>query len=130
MDKIIKQNMPNIIGLFGLYYLLSYFIDKSRLAIAPATLPIAKAIAGVTGFINGNHPIKYPTAGFFLNADKLDYTLKIKDLMWLKAMTLTHDDHEGFLNQIFDSDLRLKNEYRPLLNNLVDAETIAAAAKG
>ena len=51
-------------------------------------------------------------------------------MQWLYAITKLNDDNEALLNEIFDGELRLKNQYRPLLNGLVDSETIAAAAKG
>lgn len=129
MGKIIKQNIPTIVALVAAYFMFNRFIDSARLTVSPITKPVSKALAEIQFFVNGSNYIKREWAGFFLNSAKLDYTLKIRDFEWLHAMTLLHDAHEDFLNEIFDNDLRLKNKYRPLLNGLVDSETIAAANK-
>ena len=129
MVKLLERNAPLLIALLGAYWVMNNFIDKGRELTAPITKPVSKVLAEIQFFVNGSNYIKYPNAGFFLNPEKLDYTLKIADMQWLKAIAMAHDDHEGFLNEIFDSDLRLKNQYRPLLSGLVDSESIAAAAK-
>lgn len=129
MGKIIERSLPPLIALFGVYWLINNFVEKGREITAPITRPVSEALAKIQFALNGSNYIKYPNAGFYLDSSKLDYTLKVVDLQWLKAMSLTHDAHEHFLNEIFDSDLRLKNQYRPLLNGLVDADTIATAAK-
>jgi len=129
MVKLLERNAPLLIALLGAYWVMNNFIDKGRELTAPITKPVSKVLAEIQFFVNGSNYIKYPNAGFFLNPEKLDYTLKIADMQWLKAMAMAHDDHEDFLNEIFDNDLRLKNQYRPLLSGLVDSESIAAAAK-
>ena len=50
-------------------------------------------------------------------------------MKWLHAITMTHDDHEGFLNEIFDENLILKPIYRPLVGAEVNAASIATAAR-
>ena len=50
-------------------------------------------------------------------------------MQWLKAMAMTHEKHEDMLNEIFDSDLRVKPIYHSLIGGLVSPETIATAAR-
>ncbi|KPH92752.1 hypothetical protein AMS57_02125 [Pseudoalteromonas undina] len=113
-----------------MYWLINNFVEKGREITAPITKPVSKALAEIQFLINGSNYITRAWAGFYLEQSKLDYTLKVVDMQWLYAITKLNDGNEALLNEIFDSDLRLKNQYRPLLNGLVDAETIAAAAKG
>lgn len=130
MGKIFERSLPALISLFGVYWLINNFVEKGREITAPITKPVSKALAEIQFMINGSNYITRAWAGFYLDASKLDYTLKVADMQWLYAITKLNDGNEALLNEIFDSDLRLKNQYRPLLNGLVDSETIAAAAKG
>lgn len=130
MDKIIERIAPTAIGLFLTYWMVMGFIEKGREITAPITRPVSKALAEIQFLVNGSNYITRAWAGFYLEQSKLDYTLKVADMQWLYAITKLNDGNEVLLNEIFDSDLRLKNQYRPLLNGLVDSETIAAAAKG
>lgn len=129
MGKIFERSLPALISLFGVYWLINNFVEKGREITAPITRPVSKALAEIQFIVNGSNYITRAWAGFYLDASKLDYTLKIADMQWLYAITKLNDGNEALLNEIFDSDLRLKNQYRPLLNGLVDSETIAAAAK-
>ena len=110
-----------------------WFYRKADDKAKEITKPIGQALAQVTMFFNGNSDIKYTNAGFFLNPEKLDSSLKViggKNSYWYRAILLAHDAHKQFLDEIFDSDLRLKNQYKKLLNGRVDAETIETAARG
>ena len=129
MVNVIERNLPTIFIMAAAYYALTRFIKTSREAIAPATKPISKLLAEIQFFMNDSSYIKYPNAGFVLNRDKLDYNYKIANTTWLKAMAAAHPDHEGFLNEIFDGNLTLKPIYHPLLNAVVDADSIATAAR-
>ncbi len=102
-------------------------VDEKSKAI---TKPIGNFLAQVQFAINNSGDIKYPNAGFFLNSEKLDYTLKVNNLVWFDAIEKLHPAHKVFLDEIFDSDKRLKNQYRPLLNGLVDADSIQTVKKG
>lgn len=130
MAKFLDRNWSTILLLLGGYYAYSQIVLRGREAIAPVTRPISKILAEIQFAVNGSNYIRYPNAGFYLDPSKLDYTYKVVDMQWLKAMSLTHDDHEDYLNEIFDADLRLKPQYRVLIDGLVDAETITIAAKG
>lgn len=130
MGKIIERSLPALISLLGVYWLINNFVQKGREITAPITKPVSKALAEIQFIVNGSNYITRAWAGFYLDASKLDYTLKVADMQWLYAITKLNDGNEALLNEIFDNELRLKNQYRPLLNGLVDAETIAAAAKG
>ncbi|NWL16317.1 hypothetical protein FHG08_11505 [Pseudoalteromonas sp. Scap03] len=130
MGKIFERSLPALISLFGVYWLINNFVEKGREITAPITKPVSKALAEIQFFVNGSNYITRAWAGFYLEQSKLDYTLKVADMQWLYAITKLNDGNEALLNEIFDSDLRLKSQYRPLLNGLVDADTIAAAAKG
>ncbi len=130
MGKIIERSLPAIISLLGVYWLINNFVEKGREMAAPITKPVSKALAEIQFLVNGSNYITREWAGFYLDGSKLDHTLKVADMQWLYAITKLNDGNEALLNEIFDNELRLKNQYRPLLNGLVDSETIAAAAKG
>lgn len=130
MGKIIERSLPALISLLGVYWLINNFVQKGREMTAPITKPVSKALAEIQFLVNGSNYITREWAGFYLDGSKLDYTLKVADMQWLYAIAKLNQGNEALLNEIFDNDLRLKNQYRPLLNGLVDSETIAAAAKG
>lgn len=130
MGKIIERSLPALISLLGVYWLINNFVQKGREITAPITKPVSKALAEIQFLVNGSNYITREWTGFYLDGSKLDYTLKVADMQWLYAIAKLNQGNEALLNEIFDNDLRLKNQYRPLLNGLVDSETIAAAAKG
>ena len=129
MGNTIERVLPSLIALFGVYWLLNSFIEKSQKAIEPVTKPIGSALAEIQFMFNGSNYITRAWAGFFLEPSKFDYTLKVIDLEWVYAITKLNDGNESLFNEILDSDLRLKDMYRPLLGSIVDDETIATIRK-
>lgn len=129
MANFLDRNWSTILLLLGGYYAYSQMVLRGREAVAPLTKPVSRALAEVQFFLNGSNYIKYPNAGFYLDPSKMDFNNKVTDMTWLKAMTLTHDDHEAMLNHIFDNTLTLKPQYRVLIGGIVDAESIATVDK-
>ncbi|MFK3865174.1 hypothetical protein [Pseudoalteromonas rhizosphaerae] len=129
VSKAFERNLPTFIGLFGIYWMLNNFIKKGQEITAPLTKPVSKALTEFQFFVNDSNYIKYPNAGFYLNPAKINYEYKVIDMEWLHAITMTHDDHEVFLNEIFDENLILKPIYRPLIGAEVSAASIATAAR-
>ncbi|WP_105180541.1 hypothetical protein [Pseudoalteromonas sp. T1lg21] len=107
-----------------------YFYRKTDEAVSKVTRPVAAALAEIQFAVNGSNYIKYPNPGFYLNPDKLDHNHRVKNKTWLKGMYLAHDDHEEYIEQIFDSTLQLKAPYIPLIGGIVNAGSIATALKG
>ena len=129
MANFLERNWSTILLLLGGYYAYSQMVIRGREAISPITKPVSLALAKIQFAINGSDYITRSWAGFYLNPDKLDYSYKVKDMQWLKAVTMLHDDNEALLNRIFDSNLRVKHEYQVLVGYEVNADAIATVDK-
>ena len=129
MANFLERNWSTILLLLGGYYAYSQMVIRGREAISPITKPVSLALAEIQFAINGSDRITRSWAGFYRNPDKLDYSYKVKDMQWLKAVTMLHDDNESLLNRIFDSNLRVKHEYQVLVGYEVNADAIATVDK-
>lgn len=126
MGNFISKNVSLMLAVAAAYYVYKQIDEKSKVI----TKPIGQALAEIQFLLNGSNYIKVPNPGFFLNPDKLDTNFKVKDKTWLKAMTMTHDDHQDLIEQIFDGDFVLKPRYQVLIGQAVTAGSIATADKG
>ncbi|QBJ00806.1 hypothetical protein [Pseudoalteromonas phage GXT1010] len=128
MGKFLNKNLLLILAAAVGVYVYRQIDEKSK----AITKPIGNALAEIQFLFNGSNRIEYVNAGFFLNPDKLDHSLRViggGESYWYRAMVESHKAHQLFLDEIFDSDFRLRPMYKPLLNGLVDYETITTAAK-
>lgn len=128
MGNFLNKNFVWLLLAAAGVYVYKQIDEKSKVL----TKPIGNALAEMQFLFNGSNRIEYVNAGFFLNPEKLDSTLQIiggKNSYWYRAMVEAHKAHQLFLDEIFDSDLRLRPMYKPLLNGLVDYDTITTAAK-
>ncbi|MGA4608470.1 MULTISPECIES: hypothetical protein [Pseudoalteromonas] len=126
MGNFISKNVSLFATLYGVWWVYNYFKVESK----PFTKSVASVLAEIQFAANGSNYIKYPNAGFVLDPDKLNPDYTVRDKTWLKAMSMTHDDHMDYLERLFDGNLQLRPRYQPLIGQIVTAQALDMIDKG
>ncbi|MEZ7206439.1 hypothetical protein [Pseudoalteromonas sp. DY56-GL79] len=125
MGNFLSKNLSLLLTIGGIYYIYKYIDSGSK----SFTEPLGNLLAKFQFELNGSHDIERSWAGFFLDPDKLDDSLKVKDSLWISAIKGLNPLHADLLHEIFDADWRLKPLYRPLIGGEVSPQSIATINK-